>query len=1795
MKTPILPRLAVVKLSLLLAISLLGFATFGHAGVVISELMASNSGFLKDEDGDSSDWIEIHNDGATTVDLTGWHLTDSPDDLLKWTFPATNLPSDGYLIVFASDKNRAVSGGELHTNFKLSADGDFLALVEADGTTVASSFSPAYPRQRDNVSYGLTRDSFVTPLISAGATARLLVPENGTLGLTWTAREFNDSTWITTNSPIGFNVGETGNLLLAIDFNERATDTAINTQPGFDSFVINSNSSASAIQTQPTTRIFGGISVTVSNSGSPGYDDRARTTPADNGEFTESLLLRDFIFSTDLSGTSGLDISIAGLMPNQPHRMTVWSFDSSSSGNRISDWSANGIAATNGYTFNGSVPPVSNEQSRFTFDATADATGKILLSGRRNPTNTSYGIFLNALKIESLATGSATNGLAALMVSNNATAYLRIPFSVADANAFSALKLRMKYNDGFVAYINGQLVASRNAPGSPQWNSTAIATHPATDYEDVFIPNPASVLSNGNNVLAIQGLNVSATNSDFSIEPELSGVEFGNYASRYFDPATPGAENGSGFLDLVDETSFSVERGFYETPFDVALSTPTSGAEIYWTTNGSVPSPTNGTLYTGPVSVAGTTLLRAAAFRSNYVASVPVTHTYLFPNDILQQPANPPGYPTTWQGSYPADYGVDSNIVNSASYGATLKDDLRSIPAISIVTDFNSLWNSSTGIYVDATKRGDAWERATSLEMFEGDNTTDFQVNCGVRMQGNAGRDNARTPKHSFRLLFKSGFGASKLDHKLFEDSPVDSFDTFLLRSAWTDSWPTRYSDTNFISGTTNRGARYRPEEALNLRDVWVKDSFRDMGNWLSPHSDFAQVFLNGLYWGLYNYSERVDSDFVSSYLGGLSGDWDVIVGGDTSGVAEVADGNLADWDSMMVAVNAGISSETEYQAIAQLVDIDNLIDYMLLHIFSEVEDWPNHNWYAAHRRANSTNGLPATKWIFIPWDQDIALDQLVRRNRINVNNNDTPARIYSQLRNWPEFRREFGDRIQKHFFNNGALTPSNNVARMMERAGRIDRAIVAESARWGDAREFATPGNIGTGQTFTRDEWWLPELQKLCTNFFPTLNDTNLARFRAGDLYPSLDAPVFSQFGGAIPQGFSLTMSHSNASGVIFFTTDGADPREYGTAAIAPNARRYSSAVTLNSATRIRARVYNTGQWSALVEADFSTPQNLNDLALTEIMYNPPAFDSIAGNDLEFLELKNVGTNTLDLSGLAFTEGITFAFTNGTTLAPGAFFVLGSKASGFNAKYPGVTLNGDYSGQLDNSGETLTLAETNGATVFSVTYSDESPWPITPDGFGFSLVPKNPGASQAPDEGTKWRASSQMGGSPGADDPEPTVPPVVITEIISHTDPPQRDVIELFNPTETNADISGWFLTDDASVSYKFRIPNGTILSPGEYTFFDEDDFNAGIGTNVNFAFSSTGEEVYLFSANANGALTGYTHGFVFGPMFNGDSFGRYVNSVGEEFFPRELSNSPGQPNAGPRVGPIVFNEINYHPEANGDAFIELLNVTSNSVNLFDANVPTNTWKVGGIGYTFPTNITMNPEELLLIVSTNPATFRAKHNVPAAVQILGPFTGALDRGGEQLTLEQPDNPNTDLVPYVVVEQLLYDDKSPWPAAADGGGSSLQRISRFVFSSEPTNWIAAPPTPGLLVEQVDTDGDGIPDSYESAHGMNPQINDGNEDLDDDGASNLIEYQNGTDPQIAQNFFRLGIELGANSNTAILDFYTLPGKNYEIEKTPSLAPANWDASFILSGATNAQLVRITNSDLSSAQFYRLKIQ
>ncbi|MBM3847102.1 MAG: lamin tail domain-containing protein, partial [Verrucomicrobia bacterium] len=402
-----------------------------------------------------------------------------------------------------------------------------------------------------------------------------------------------------------------------------------------------------------------------------------------------------------------------------------------------------------------------------------------------------------------------------------------------------------------------------------------------------------------------------------------------------------------------------------------------------------------------------------------------------------------------------------------------------------------------------------------------------------------------------------------------------------------------------------------------------------------------------------------------------------------------------------------------------------------------------------------------------------------------------------------------------------------------------------------------------------------------------------------------------------------------------------------------------------LDTIARIRARSFKashrnlTGQnnpplstpWSGLRDARY-TPFRIplpGDLAVTEIHYNPdpPSTAELAVNpgwdsgSFEFVELFNVSGTTLDLFGCRFTKGIQFQFASNapSVLPPGARFLLVADSAAFVQRYgirPEVA--GVYQNALANDGDSLRLENFHGIELFDFSYND-SWYPVT-DGLGYSLVLRHSALPEAVwDERTSWRASALSRGSPGSEDPLPVpLPLVVVNEVLTHTDLPQLDAIELHNPGNSPAPIGGWWISDDRGVPSKYRLPTGTEIPAGGYLAIDESAFNRGDAGAAAFRFSALGDEVWLFAADASGAVLPYSHGFDFGAAQNGVSFGRYINSVGQEMFPAQASLTLGAANSRPRVGPVVLNEIHYHPpdilsgtnrlDNTQDEFIELHNL---------------------------------------------------------------------------------------------------------------------------------------------------------------------------------------------------------------------------------------------------------------------------
>ena len=471
----------------------------------------------------------------------------------------------------------------------------------------------------------------------------------------------------------------------------------------------------------------------------------------------------------------------------------------------------------------------------------------------------------------------------------------------------------------------------------------------------------------------------------------------------------------------------------------------------------------------------------------------------------------------------------------------------------------------------------------------------------------------------------------------------------------------------------------------------------------------------------------------------------------------------------------------------------------------------------------------------------------------------------------------------------------------------------------------------------------------------------------------------------------------------------------------------------------------------------DVATRESLNGLAITEINYNPVTIVDIDGDDLEFVEIKNISSSKISLDNVAFSDGVEFTFPVGSAIDPDEMIVLASTSKKFEDVY-GFKPFGVYTGKLNNSGEKISMKDlVAGKEFLSIEYSDKNP---LANGGGRSLVSVDYEKSSALSSVSFWRASFNPNGSPGKDDPSV----VYVNEVLTHTDPPHEDAVELYNPNDASFDIGGWYLTDKKTDPAKFKIPAGTSIPAKGYKVFYASDFNNPTSL-TSFNFGEHGDDVYL-SSDSTGFANGYCHGFSFGEIENAISFGRQVTSTGEEHFVAQKSSSLGNENSGPLVSPVIISEIMYNPQNGRDEYIELQNISGLEVLLYDIHFPQNTWKINNV-ISFPADTKIGAGERILVVSKAITIneFRTLYSVPENVQVFS-TTLNLANGGETLTLSKPEEPYTDstteamknVVPYMVSEKVTYQDAGQWPTEADGLGMSLQRIVGSAYGNDPANW-----------------------------------------------------------------------------------------------------------------------------------------
>ena len=950
------------------------------------------------------------------------------------------------------------------------------------------------------------------------------------------------------------------------------------------------------------------------------------------------------------------------------------------------------------------------------------------------------------------------------MVNNYSTLYLLSTFNVQNVSSLKDVLFSVNFDDGFVVWINGEEVFSINAPEDRAYNSFSTDLREFGEFSTYQLPAHDLELKEGENLIAIQGFNTTLESSDFYFDLRIN--------AQVALPQT---------TDTV-KVVFSQPNGFYNDPFDLRLDVPDPSYTLVYTIDGSNPQSSataiqgglSATINVDPNDVNGRTMtpcfiVRASLQKPSLAPSFPLTQTYIFLDQVMSQTHPGGNWPTDEVNNQVIDLEMDPDITFSPQYAGQMKEAMTDIPSISVVTELSDLFDAGTGIYVNAMAHGDDWERFSSVELIDPSGNPGFNINAGLRIRGGYSRHNWY-PKHAFRLFFRQEYGAAKLTFPLFGSEGVSEFDKIDLRCEQNYAWA-HPGDSN--------------ERNTGVREVFSRDTQREMG-WPYTRSRYYHLYLNGMYWGLFQTQERSEARYASDYFGGSKEDYDVVkISTEINGI-EATDGNLNSWQKIYDMTNKGFANDADYFALEGkdqngfpqkggevIVNIDNLIDYMQLIFYTGNFDSPvsafsnnlnPNNFYAIDRRDDRSSGF-----LFFAHDAEHAMmieregpGIGIQENRVTIPNMSVsgfskfhPQWLHFKLTSNKEYRQRFADRAYKHFFNKGVFTPAAVKERFAKRAAEIDKAIIGESARWGDSRRTLNPYTV---------EDWNVEINDIYTRYFPYRTDIVINQLKAASLYPSFSPPSFRKDNVQLeldtyPVSGTYQVSVSSPGGQILYTLDGTDPRQVG-GQISTSAKEIATGgiINLEGTAIVNARIKSGDNWSALSSIKFmATNENYSNLKVTELHYHPTdsiiATEIIPGQSFEFIELKNTGDQPINLSGLNFASAIEYQFKENEVLAPKQFYVIASKPKWFYERHFMVP-TGNFDKNFANSGEQVIIANAAGSPVIDFTYLDYNPWATQPDGEGPSLSSAVRNPTGNPSEAAYWTASSVYDGTPFADDP---------------------------------------------------------------------------------------------------------------------------------------------------------------------------------------------------------------------------------------------------------------------------------------------------------------------------------------------------------------------------------------------------------------------------------------------------------
>ncbi|MBN1123676.1 MAG: lamin tail domain-containing protein, partial [Sedimentisphaerales bacterium] len=1148
--------------------------------VVISEFMAVNSskyplesGELLDEDFESSDWIELYNASSKPINLDGWYLTDDPEDLKGWKLPEVTIESRGFLVIFASGKDRTDPEGTLHTDFTLPSDGGFLALVRPDGKTIVHSYN--YPAQFSDVSYGMAAPTGssvqeTVELVPEYTDAFAYIPENDSLGMTWTDPDFSQSnpTWLSGKTGVGY----------------------------------------------------------------------------------------------DYDGLIGLDVSA--------------------------------------------------------------------------------------------------------MAGFNRSVYIRIPFEVSDLTGLEDLRLYMKYEDGFIAYLNNELpIESANAYDNTTWNSGASDGH--SDAEAVVAveyPLPEEFLGYlrvGTNVLAIHGLNERLSSTDLLILPRLTAVrkremDITSRVEAYFFLPTPDSSNGSGTVDLGPRISDVTENPI--PPAENQNLTITANVSETYQPVDSV------TLhYRIGFDIEKTVLMQDDGFGLDteagdgiYTATIPAS-AYAR-EDMVR-----------WYITAEDAEGIVSREPmfllsdNSPEYFGTVVQNPTITTNLSIFQYF--VQNTS----LEGTRTG------TRCSVFYLD---EFYDNVFVRLRGG-------NTTHGRKFAFNDG--------RFFRFSPDQP----------------RVDEINL----NEKGA-----EPTYIRQVISWESY-EQANQPASISFPMHVRRNGSYVDIRIFVEQPDTHLIEregldprGALYKVYSDLRTLFEGEQPPrkISRLFE-DMSDLQALIDGVSPSNPSRNQY--VFDNVNIPAVINFLAVSAIIHENDHTHKNFFL-YRDTEGTG-----EWMFLPWDKDLTFGI---NNGIGgiIADQDWPDdpqrspshpffgdsthqkidyqwnRLFDAIHKNPVTRQMYVRRLRT--LMDLILQPDSTPLAQRKYENRIDELAASYQPEKGTSLLSST-ALIKTQYLPVRRRHFYED-HSIHNPSYP--DNAGIPDAQPDDVeihfgsveYNPASADQDQEYIQLLnPNSFEVDMSGWTIDGGVTYTFQpGTVISANGILYVSPNVSAFRARLTtphggqgLFVQGNYKGHLSSWGETLFLYDDEGTLVNSLTFegnpsfaqryLRITELMYHPtdpehgsPYYDEA----FEYIELQNIGTEPLNLQGVRFSEGILYAFPDGATLEGGSYLILAKDPTAFALRYSvpeGTQVLGPYENSLSNGGEAVKLDDHTNSTILSFSYKDG--WYDITDGMGFSLTVRDPYRTDllAWDSKSGWRPSAMVGGSPGYDDSGvlPAPGSIVINEVL--------------------------------------------------------------------------------------------------------------------------------------------------------------------------------------------------------------------------------------------------------------------------------------------------------------------------------------------------------------------------------------------------------------------------------------------